>query len=68
MEKEEAMPKRAQKTYSLPEKLIEWIDMFYNENEEPLSRIGINNKSQLVAALVKNGQGSLEKIIKAVKE
>lgn len=56
-----------QKNYSLPKELLEWLDQFFEENKTILEKIGIRNKSQLVAATVNNGIPEINRIVEAIK-
>lgn len=60
---ERTMPKKRQKTYSLPFPIVEYVHNLYEENMESWSRAGITNETQLLVALIKNGQPHMEELL-----
>lgn len=66
-EAEPLTPKKKQKTYSLPQPLVEWLHDFYEKDKEAWARAGITNETQLLTALVTNGQPQMEEILEFLK-
>ena len=66
-ETEKIMPKKKQKTYSLPQDVVEMLHNFYEKDRESWARAGITNETQLLVALVKNGQPYMEEMLDFLK-
>lgn len=62
------MPKKKQKTFSLPETVSNDIDKFFDNNQDYLRKLGITNRTQLIIAMLENGKPHLEKYVSHVKE
>lgn len=62
------VPKKKQKTYSLPEATSIELDHLFDENNEYLKKLGITNKTQLLVALLENGKPLMQKYLNHVKE
>jgi hypothetical protein len=62
------LPKKKQKTFSLPETVSNDIDTFFDDNLEFLKKLGITNKTQLIVAMLENGKPLVQKYISHVKE
>ena len=62
------MPKKRQKTYSLPQPIVDWLHSFYENEKDCWARAGITNETQLLADLVKNGQPHMEEMLDFLKQ
>jgi hypothetical protein len=62
------LPKKKQKTFSLPETVSNDIDVFFDKNQELLKKLGITNRTQLLIAMLENGKPHIEKYVSHVKE
>lgn len=65
---EKQVPKKKQKTYSLPEATSNDLEALFDENIEFLKKLGITNKTQLLVAMLENGKPFIQKYINHVKE
>lgn len=61
------VPKKKQKTYSLPESTSNELEALFDENVEFLKKLGITNRTQLLVAMLENGKPFIQKYINHVK-
>ena len=62
------VPRKTQKTFSLPENVSNDLDALFEQNKEILKKLGITNRTQLLVAMLENGKPHIQRYINHVKE